>query len=148
MKSLIRISAAALAATLAPTLITVGCFGLMAIGSDRAVDILALVFIVALVISFAHTVVLGLPAMLCLNKLGRLNARSVIAIGFVEGCVPTLMFYLWIGERMRWTEYMGLVFSLGALGAAAGIAFWSIWSSRCSVLSDAGANRNGNSVHG
>jgi hypothetical protein len=156
MKPLARIFWSALAAVLVPTLITVAYFGFsMAIAGDNNGGIFILMLLAALIVSFAHVLILGLPAAFCLNELGRLNAWSIAVAGFIAGSIPFGIltwpidgskypggYSYWDGAKMvdakingiptliGWIDYLKGVFLPGALGLAAGVAFWLIWSNR------------------
>jgi hypothetical protein len=102
----------------------------------------------ALVVSFIHAILLGLPAVSLLRKLDKMRWWSVTLVGFIVGCVPTTLimwplwhkggFSYWDGTKIvitrengiptlaGWTEYMQSVLIVAAIGAISGFVFWFV----------------------
>lgn len=110
------------------------------------------VFLVAVVVAGAHVLCLGLPAVWVLHKFHRLRLWTVLAAGFVTGCIPVsvLMWPVhvpeikssssyWNGREMvqaeidgiptlaGWIDYLQAVALMGLLGMIAALSFWLIF---------------------
>lgn len=103
---------------------------------------------IAFAIALVHSLVLGLPSFLVLQKFGRANGVSAGGAGFVIGCVPVGIYLWplrlansgsssWIGpERLPtmiegvptmagWLIYLEMLAQFGGLGIAGGLVFWA-----------------------
>jgi hypothetical protein len=77
-------------------------------------------FFVCYLLSVAFVLLLGLPIFLLLGRLGLVNWWAGVLGGFVGGaCIPLLL-GVWNGNARAVLIY-------GLIGAATGLAFWSIW---------------------
>ena len=80
-------------------------------------------------------VIFGIPTTILGWRLGRINLRSSIIVGFLVGCLPYLLilpFDQSFGPNYPSTsqEYLrvaGETLAMGALGAFEGFLFWLIW---------------------
>lgn len=101
-----------------------------------------------LVVSFFHTVLLGLPAVLLLKKVNKIRWWSLASAGFIVGSVPAAFlfwplgaeggFSYWNGTKevvtlengiptlAGWAEYAKTVLLMAAFGAIAGFVFWFV----------------------
>jgi hypothetical protein len=120
---------ATLFAALAPVLV-VACF------DPSAIRLLPFVLMVTL----AHTIVLGLPCFLVLDGTRGVSAISALKAGVAIGAVPSGILgisalggtYTWTGGEWvnaartlaGWLSYFGGISLCGALGALAGLVFW------------------------
>jgi hypothetical protein len=82
-------------------------------------------------IAAAHVVLLGLPTVFWLWRIGRVNTWSLLAAGFVLGFVPVTI-YAWPGEPLpghllHWLGRFGSSGFFGILGAFSARAFWAAW---------------------
>lgn len=128
---LATIAAAVLFAALAPAVIAAALSGTIELAP------------VALRLTLAHTLVLGLPCFLVLESKGRVSVISAIAAGFIIGATPIGLFWLTtLGGNSSassnglptivngwptmagWLEYLKLLIQLGSFGALASFAFW------------------------
>jgi len=139
--SLLALSAAALA----PAVVAGLSFGVLG-ASPRLALRLA---VVTLVLAVAHVLVLGLPAVLLLQRVHRINWLSSVLGGFLIGGIPTAVWAWpfwhvqrgvtasdWNGHALvatvvngvptfaGWMHYARLVALAGAFGAVGGVAFW------------------------
>jgi hypothetical protein len=81
---------------------------------------------VALVISFGHAVILGLPiALLYRAKRWQWPSLAVVT-GFLIGAIPfcILIGVLSSGHGINWLNFIGFLGMIGGLGAAGALAFW------------------------
>jgi len=127
-------------AVLVAALVPAALFSIVT-GSLRAMPI-------AFAIALVHSLVLGLPLFLVLQKFGRANGVSAGSAGFVIGCVPVGIYFWplwlansgsssWIGpERLPtmidgvptmagWLIYLEILVQFGGLGVAGGLVFWA-----------------------
>ena len=111
------------------------------------------VFLVALMITSAHAVLLGLPLFLLLQMRGWVNVISAVAGGFLIGVLPVAAFTwplrypelqtsAWAGNYGQtmvdgvptlagWQQYFDAALFFGGFGASAGLAFWAyLWLRR------------------
>jgi hypothetical protein len=83
-------------------------------------------------IAFLHSVILGLPVYILLPLETKTNWRTPLIVGFLIGCVPTLLF--WGAGAIRLVNNMGdflniliglLIF--GTLGIIGAMTTWRVW---------------------
>jgi len=150
------ITGASLLASLMPALVVTVYFtalNLMAliIGSAWGLEpgFLLVVFISALVISAAHVLLLGLPAVWLLYRLQRLRWWTLLSTGYIVACIP-MAIWSWpldppgmkssysygngsetivakidgVPTLAGWVDYAQSVASVGLFGAIAALAFW------------------------
>jgi hypothetical protein len=72
----------------------------------------------ALAITLAHAIVLGLPICFVIDAMGRLNVLSAMAVGAAVGAIPLGIFSSLAGGDAT------PIALLGSLGALAGFVFW------------------------
>ncbi|MBX9902637.1 MAG: hypothetical protein K2Y28_17805 [Burkholderiaceae bacterium] len=112
------------------------------------VDSLFLMVFATSIVSFVHTIFLGLPAVLFLKKMDKMRWWSLVCVGCIVGCGPT-GFLLWplgaeggfshwdgakvvvlrengIPTSAGWAEYTNTVLLMGAIGAISGLTFWLV----------------------
>lgn len=110
-------------------------------------------FLLALMVTSAHAVVLGLPLFLLLHLRGWVNATTAIVGGFVVGVLPIAAFTwplnypefktsAWVGNYGQtivdgaptpagWQQYADGALFFGGFGAFAGLIFWAyLWLRR------------------
>jgi hypothetical protein len=98
--------AATLLAALAPVILAVCLLGMIRIMP------------LALAVTLAHTIVLGLPICFVIDAMGRLNLLSAMAVGAAVGAIPLGIFSSLAGGDAT------PIALLGSLGALAGLVFW------------------------
>ena len=156
MKKSCNLLLPAIAATLAPMIVTVSLsVALMLTAQQGNPKLIVLIALFSLVISLGHVLLLGLPAVYLLKKLGRFKAWSAGTAGFLAGCIPMGIwswpveyskhpssYSYWDGAKtvqakidgiptmVGWIDYAEGIVWMGALGAIAGIAFWFV-STKC-----------------
>jgi hypothetical protein len=107
------------------------------------------VFVTALVISAAHVLLLGLPAVWLLHSLGRLRLWTLLAAGYIGACLP-MAIWSWpvdppgmrssysygngsetivakvdgVPTLAGWLDYVQSVAFVGLFGGIAALAFW------------------------
>lgn len=79
----------------------------------NVVDLAAWIFSIAVIVSFAHVVLLGVPIVLALARFRALRFRNVSVAGAVAGVVPVSL--LGVSRGVLWCAFFGLI------GAS---AFW------------------------
>lgn len=123
--------------------------------SGGQLSIVALVFVVAWLVSLAHLIVIGLPAFAVLKRSAHLRWLPISVAGFLAGSVPLAIlthpshlegYFVsaeWHGQHVAFyengdpTRYEWLVHAekclvCGVLGILAAITFWLVWSKFCS----------------
>lgn len=75
-----------------------------------------IIFGCAFLVAAAHIILLGIPAVLVLQRLNKLRFSTMAAAGFLIGSIP-VAFY-----NVQLSPWAGL---LGMIGAS---AFWAVWS--------------------
>ena len=79
-------------------------------------------FLAALVVAGAHTMLVGVPFVVGLHLRGWVNAFTSIGGGFVVGLIPTAV-WTWVLSPIQAPDYRGVLL-MGAFGAFAGLWFW------------------------
>jgi len=86
-------------------------------GSDGFIAVMT-VFFVAYLIAIAHTLILGIPALILGLRFHAISWWSCILVGFVIGGLPVTL----------WTQAPQVVFiPYGLCGAISGLGFWLLW---------------------
>jgi hypothetical protein len=106
------------AAAWAPTVLFELIFLLMGANALFPLGALGLIFCVSL----AHSVCLGLPAMLILMRVDRFGLWQVLCCGFAVGSAPCTVL-VW-PPATGWPNFLQGVLSAGALGMASAAAFY------------------------
>jgi hypothetical protein len=118
MRYVIAIGVSVVAAALAPTVVFEFLFLIMGTNALFPLGVLGLIFCVSL----AHTVVLGLPAMLILLRIGRFGLWQVACCGFAAGSAS--MAGLAWPPTNGWSHYLQALVSAGASGVVSATAFY------------------------
>jgi hypothetical protein len=143
--SLIALTAAALAPAL------VAGLSFIVLGASPRLALRLAAF--ALLLALAHVILLGIPAVLLLQRLHRISWVSSVLAGLMIGALPTAVWAWplrhaergvtasdWNGHALvatvvngvptwaGWMQYARLVALAGAFGAVGGVAFW--WARR------------------
>jgi len=101
-----------------------------AVFSPPAVSWLVLGLPLVLLVTLAHALILGVPAMLALRSRQLLRVSTVLPTGFAIGALPSAVAALARGgsgvfaEPISWSG----MFGLGGLGVVGACAFWLVWS--------------------
>jgi hypothetical protein len=136
---------ALIAAALAPAIVAGLSFAVLGASARFALRLAAF----ALALAIVHVLVLGVPAVLLLQRLQRINWASSVLAGFLIGVVPTAVWAWPLRQAQRgvtasdwnghalvatvvngvptwagWMQYGRLVALAGAFGAVGGVAFW------------------------
>lgn len=126
--------------------------GLLADSPEAAFSGFGTLVVVALAVSFAHVLILGVPSIWLLSKVRCLRFRPVVVAGFIAGCIPSAI-WDWPFAMPRWSpvdafpngglfspvpSYEAMTFAgwvhyfygvavAGALGVVAAWVFWWFW---------------------
>lgn len=150
MKSL-TFAKPALAAICVPVILTSVYFSVAMVSSGQVdFEIVATAVLISFFVSAAHVIILGVPAILLLNKLGYIRWWAVTFVGFLAGCIPIAIlmwpvdlahrggFSHWDGTKevalrengiptmAGWMQYAGISLYFGAFGAVCGFVFWFV----------------------
>lgn len=143
-----------IAATLMPTCLPTIYFSVLSLASPYPdSSALLLIAIVAFIVSLVHVILLGIPGLLLLSKMGQFTGWSISLLGFLAGCLPMGLWSWplksslhgasdahWDGERIvssmvdgiptlvGWISYVEGTMWMGAMGAVSGLVFWVVWN--------------------
>lgn len=117
-----------------------------------AIGSLAQLVSVTFIVAVAHVLMLFLPTIVLLWRLGWIRWWSSVLAGFALGCLPIGVWLwplhysgtfvasvVWQGGGMvqtavngvptlaGWLQYAGIVLQFGLCGAVGGLAFWFVW---------------------
>jgi hypothetical protein len=130
--------------------------------ADSFVSVAMDMLLMSLIVSATHLIVLGLPTVLLLRKLGIFHWWSLVISGFIIGCIPMALFswpayskdssYVENGvatvvdgvlTSAGWLSYIQGVGITGGLGALTGLTFWLAWTrSKRAIDADAMQRRS------
>jgi len=146
MRQFLAVLIASLAAALAPALAIACVF--FALDRSNPNPIWPLVFIVALIVAFAHTILLGLVVAGWLLRAGKFRLLPMLSAGLVIGVVPAAIWQhpfravgtqssSWSGGVQTldngvltlagWIDYFQYIGSAGLLGALGATAFYFVY---------------------
>lgn len=92
-----------------------------------------IIFPFILLTTFLHTIILGMPTILLLQKFNMLHFGTIVCAGFIIGGLPIPaggILATWLrGEIFNdWLAILKAILSCGLLGIIGTIAFWVVFS--------------------